>query len=306
MPQKIIITGGTGFIGQSLCASLASANYEILVLSRNIPSAKSILGGNVFPVFWDGKNIDSWIDHVDGASAIINLAGENIGAGRWTRKKKQRILNSRIHAGRAIVEAIRQVSSKPKVLLQASGIGIYGDRHDELLDESSAPGSGFMPELAHQWEQSVQEVAALGVRLVYLRTGVVLSKNADFIKRVLLPFRFFLGGHLGSGKQWLSWIHLDDEVAAITFLLERNDLAGAFNLAAPNPATYQEFFKTLGNVMKRPSWFHVPGFLLKILLGEMAEGLILSGQRAIPQQLLNAGFRFKHPALEHALREIVQ
>ena len=305
MSSKIIVTGGTGFIGRNLCASLSNSNYEIIVLSRNIEIAKKIFGGNATPVSWDGKSAAGWIDHVDGAHAIINLAGENIGSGRWTQKKKQRILESRIQAGKAVVEAIRQTKNKPRVLLQASGIGIYGDRDDELLDETSAPGSGFMSDLAQQWEQSVQEVAAMGVRLVYLRTGVVLATDADFIQRVMLPFRLFIGGHLGSGKQWISWIHLDDEVAAIKFLLENDGLKGVFNLSAPNPLTYKKFFKTLGKVMKRPSWLHVPGFLLKILLGEMAEGLILSGQRAIPKKLLDAGFGFNHPELENALKDIL-
>jgi len=305
MSSKIIVTGGTGFIGRNLCASLSNANYEIIVPSRNIEIAKKIFGGNATPVSWDGKSAAGWIDHVAGAHAIINLAGENIGSGRWTQKKKQRILESRIQAGKAVVEAIRQTKNKPRVLLQASGIGIYGDRDDELLDETSAPGSGFMSDLAQQWEQSVQEVAAMGVRLVYLRTGVVLATDADFIQRVMLPFRLFIGGHLGSGKQWISWIHLDDEVAAIKFLLENDGLKGVFNLSAPNPLTYKKFFKTLGKVMKRPSWFHVPGFLLKILLGEMAEGLILSGQRAIPKKLLDAGFGFNHPELENALKDIL-
>jgi hypothetical protein len=162
-----------------------------------------------------------------------------------------------------------------------------------------------MPDLAREWEQSVNEVAAMGVRLLYLRTGVVLGVGADFIKRILLPFRLFFGGHLGTGNQWISWIHLADEVSAIKFLLEQEKLNGVFNLSAPNPLTYKAFFKTLGNIMNRPSWFHVPAWLLKILLGEMAEGLILSGQRAIPKRLLEAGFKFRHPQLESALIDIL-
>ena len=306
MSQKILITGGTGFIGRNLCSRLSEAGYGIVVLTRNTEKAKQIFGDKVKPVQWDNKSATGWLDHADGAQAIINLAGDNIGSGRWTQKKKQRILESRIHAGTAVLEAIRQVENKPKVLLQASGIGIYGDRHDDLLDETASPGSGFMPDLANQWEQSVKEVAEMGVRLVYLRTGVVLAKDADFIKRVLLPFRFFIGGHLGSGKQWISWIHLDDEIRAIEFLLKRKDLQGVFNLSTPNPVTYQAFFKSFGNAMNRPSWFHVPGFMLKILLGEMAEGLILNGQRAIPKKLLKAGFEFNYPELEPALTEIIK
>lgn len=306
MSPKIIVTGGTGFIGRNLCLSLSRANYKIIVLTRNIEVANKLFEGKVTPVSWDGKSCESWFDHVEGAHAIINLAGENIGSGRWTRRKKQRILESRLHAGNAIVAAIRKVKNKPDVLLQASGIGIYGDRRDDLLDESASPGHGFMPDLARDWEQSVKEVTAMGVRLAYLRTGVVLAAEADFIKRVLLPFRLFVGGHLGSGKQWISWIHLDDELRAIKYILEKNALTGAFNLSAPNPLTYKEFFKILGNVMNRPAWFPVPGFLLKLALGEMAEGLILTGQRTIPKKLSAAGFEFNYPEIETALQEILR
>lgn len=306
MYQKVIITGGTGFIGRFLCRSLSDANHEIIVLSRNIEFANKMFGETATPVFWDGKTTAGWLAHVDGANAIINLAGENIGSGKWTQKKKQLLLQSRLQAGKAIVAAIRQVRTKPEVLLQASGIGIYGDRGDDLLDETASPGRGFLPELARDWERSAEDVAEMGVRLVYLRTGVVLAKEADFIKRVLLPFRLFVGGHMGNGKQWLSWIHLDDEVRAIKFLLERNDLTGAFNLSALNPLTYKDFFKTMGNLMHRPSWFHVPGFLLRFALGQMAEELILTGQRAIPKKLSDAGFEFNYPDIESALTDILK
>jgi uncharacterized protein (TIGR01777 family) len=306
MSKRIIVTGGTGFIGKKLCCELVESAYDVIVLTRNIVKAKNIFGDKVDPILWDSKTSEGWIKFADGAHAIINLAGDNIGAGRWTKKKKQRILQSRIHAGKAVVEAITQAKNKSKVVLQASGIGIYGDRSDGLLDEASSLGSGFIPDLARQWELSVKEIETTGVRVVYIRTGVVLGEGADFLKRTLLPFRFFIGGHLGSGKQWISWIHLEDEVRAIKFLLEREDLNGVFNLSAPNPLTFKEFFKTLGKVMNRPSWFHVPGSLLKILLGEMAEGLILSGQRAIPKRLLAAGFKFTYPELESALKEIIK
>ena len=306
MSKRIIVAGGTGFIGKKLGMELTASGYELFILTRNKEQARKIFTNKITPLEWDGKTSAGWEKYLDGAFAIINLAGENIGAGRWNKKRKENILQSRLQAGNAIVNAISKAKNKPRVLLQASGIGIYGNRHDEILDEASSIGSGFMPDLARQWEQSANKAEKMGTRLVYLRTGVVLGENADFIKRVLLPFRLFIGGHLGSGKQWISWIHLHDEVSAIKFLLERNDLKGAFNLAAPTPLTYKAFFKTLGKVLNRPSWFHVPGFLLKILLGEMAEGLILSGQRAIPKKLLEAGFEFRYPELEAALREILK
>jgi uncharacterized protein (TIGR01777 family) len=306
MSPKIIVIGGTGFIGRHLCSALVATNNDVIVLTRNIEKAKAIFNNEVIAVYWDGKSSAGWLKYADGANAIVNLAGDNIGAGRWTKKKKNRILESRIHAGEAIGEAIANIKDKPKVLIQASGIGIYGDRKDEILDESSSIGSSFMPDIARQWEQSVKEIEMMGVRVVYIRSGVVLGKGADFLRRILLPFRFFIGGHLGSGKQWISWIHLDDEIRAIKFLLEREDLNGVFNLSTPNSLTYKDFSKILGKLIKRPSWFHVPGLVLKILLGEMGEGLVLSGQRAIPKRLSEAGFEFTYPELESALNEILK
>jgi len=306
MSQRIVVTGGTGFIGKKLCEELISEEYEVVVLTRNLEKAKEILGEMVTPIHWDGKSSTGWFQYVEDTYAIINLAGENIGTGRWTRKKKKIILQSRINAGKAIIEAVTNVKKKPKVMLQASGIGIYGNRGDELLDESSPLGSSFMPALARQWEQSVKVIELMGVRVAYLRTGVVLGEGAEFLRRTLLPFRFFIGGHLGSGNQWISWIHCEDEVRAIKFLLEQEVLNGVFNLSGPNPLKYKDFFKTLGKIMKRPSWFHVPGFLLKLILGEMAKELILSGQRAIPKRLLEAGFEFTYPELESALREVLK
>jgi uncharacterized protein (TIGR01777 family) len=306
MPPKIIITGGTGLIGRYLCSALVASKNDVFVLTRNIEKAKTIFNSEVTPLYWDGKSSAGWLDYADGAHAIVNLAGENIGVSRWTRKRKNIILESRIHAGQAVVEAVTKVNKKPNVLIQASGIGIYGDREDEILDEASSIGSSFMPDLAWQWEQSVEKINKFGVRVAYIRSGVVLGKGADFLRRILLPFRFFIGGHLGSGKQWISWIHLEDEVRAIKFLLEREDLNGVFNLATPNPVTYENFSKILGKIIKRPSWFHVPGWTLKILLGEMAEGLVLSGQRALPKRLSAAGFEFNYPELESALSEILK
>ncbi len=306
MTRRIIVTGGTGFIGQSLRSDLIDAGYEVIVLTRQAAGAKKIFDNKVIPVQWDGNSSAGWLEYAEGAHAIVNLAGENIGSGRWTKKKKQRILSSRIQAGLAVTEAIRMARNKPKVLIQASGIGIYGDRSDELIDESSSAGSGFMPDIAQQWEQSVKTIETSAVRVVYLRTGVVLGKGAEFLKRILLPFRFFVGGYLGSGDQWISWIHLQDEINAIRFLIEKEDLKGAFNLSAPNPVRFKDFSKILSKIISRPSWFHVPGFLLKIVLGEMADGLILSGQRAIPKKLLNAGFEFRFPALEPALADILK
>jgi uncharacterized protein (TIGR01777 family) len=305
MSNQIIITGATGFIGKSLCKQLVQAGYDLVVLSRNPKKGSESLPNQIRVASWDAKTSEGWADYADGAYAIINLAGENIGSGRWTPGKKRRILESRLNAGKAVVEAIKKVGNKPKVLIQASGIGIYGNRDDEILDEFSRPGSGFLTEVAKQWEGSTKKVESFGVRHVIIRTGVVLGADGGFLSRVILPFRLFVGGRLGSGNQWIPWIHLDDEVRAICFLMERQNLQGAFNLTAPNPLISKDFFNLLGKTIKRPSWLPVPGFLLSLLLGERARELILSGQRAMPKRLLESGYDFLYPDAKSALREIL-
>ncbi|MFH1336384.1 MAG: TIGR01777 family oxidoreductase [Candidatus Zixiibacteriota bacterium] len=301
--MRVIITGATGFIGKALVAELTKGNYEIVALTRN-PKHKSTLN-KISYIQWDAKNSNSWTDYVDGAYAIVNLAGENISAGRWTQKRKQAILQSRLNAGKAIVEAVKQVNRKPKVIVQASAIGYYGSRGDEALDESSSPGTGYLPEVAQKWELSTQEVESLGVRHVIIRTGIVLGKDGGALPRLIQPFRFFVGGPLGSGKQWFSWIHLKDEIRAIHFLMENENLNGAFNLTAPSPLAMKDFCKILGQVMHRPCWLKVPGFMLRLIMGEMAEALLLTGQRVQPKRLLEAGYQFLYPEAEPALQQIL-
>ena len=303
--SRCIISGATGFIGRILCSHLVEEGYEVVALSRNIDKGRETLGSQVKVIKWDAQRAEGWVQFADGAFAIINLAGDNIGSGRWTQEKKQRILQSRLNSGRAVVDAVEQARNKPKVVIQASGIGVYGDRGDERCDESTPLGTGFLPEVGRQWEASTQGVTDFGVRHVVIRTGVVLGKNEGFLQRNMLPFRLFCGGHFGSGTQWLSWIHIDDEVRAIQFLMENEKAQGVFNLDAPNPLTSKEFAKTLGRVMRHPAWLPVPGFLLKIALGEMAQGLILSGQRGVSKRLSDLGFIFNYPELESALREIL-
>lgn len=305
MNSKIIISGATGFIGRPLCGKLLTSGYELVVITRNARKAQQVLGSQVTALEWSALHIPASLDQLEDALAIINLAGENIGAGRWTKKKKQHLVASRVQAGEAMVSLVAQLKSKPRVFLQASGIGIYGDRGAEVLDESALPGTGFMADLAQQWEGSVKKITTLGCRLIYLRTGVVLGPCGGFLSRAVLPFRLFMGGHWGHGQQWISWIHLTDEVRAIEFLLAQENLSGEFNLSAPNPLTAHDFVKTIGKVLRRPSWLHVPAFALKMILGEMAESLILSGQRALPKRLLAAGFEFQFPAVEAALRDIL-
>ena len=305
MLKRIVITGATGFIGRALCAKLSQEGYEVVALTRNPDRGREILGDEVKAAKWDGRNAEGWTEYAEGAFAIVNLAGENLGAGRWTAERKQCILQSRLDAGKAVVEGVEQAQHRPKVILQASGIGVYGDRGDELCDESSDLGTGFLPEVGKQWEASTRDVTDLGVRHVVIRTGVVLGKDDGFLPRILPPFRFFVGGHFGSGRQWLSWIHIHDEVRAIRFLIENENTAGVFNLASPNPLSSKDFSKILGHVMKRPSWLPTPDFLFHLLFGEMAEALILTGQRSAPKRLLDEGFAFRYPDLAPALRDIL-
>ena len=276
-----------------------------MALSRNPKRGGESLPPQVKIVNWDARTAEGWADLADGAYAIINLAGENIGSGRWTERKKRMILESRLTAGKAVIEAVEKLENKPKVVIQASGIGYYGDRGDEVLDEFSSPDSGFLTEVAKRWEESTKKVESFGVRHVIIRTGVVLGAGGGFLSRVLLPFRLFVGGRLGSGKQWIPWIHIDDEVGVIVFLMEKEKLQGVFNLTAPNPLTSEEFFRFLGKAMRRPSWLPVPNFVLRLLLGEMAQELILSGQRAMPKRLLDSGYDFLYPYAESALRQIL-
>ena len=302
--MRVIVTGATGFIGKALVEELTQGAYEIVALSRN-PQIKSEQN-KVTYIPWNVKDPNNWTEYVDGAYAVINLAGENISAGRWTRKRKQAILQSRLDAGEAIVQAVKRASQKPKVLVQASAIGYYGSRDDELLEETSSPGNGYLPEVAQKWELSTRELEMLGVRRVIIRTGIVLGRDRGALPRLMQPFRFFVGGSLGSGKQWLSWIHLEDEIRAIRFLMENENLSGAFNLTAPSPRVMKDFCKILGRVMHRPCWLKVPGFMLRLIMGEMAQALILTSQRVQPKRLLESGYQFLYPEAKSALSQILR
>jgi uncharacterized protein (TIGR01777 family) len=305
MPH-VIITGATGFIGKALCSRLLEEDYKVVALSRNKEKGEKILGTKVKVVEWDGRTCQGWQDYANGAHAVVNLAGENIGAGRWTPKRKKAMLQSRLDAGRAVVEAANSVEKKPGVIIQASAIGCYGSRGDEIVDESSLFGEGFLVDVVKQWELSTKEVESQKIRRAIIRSGIVLGKEGGVFLRLVKPFRFFVGGHLGSGKQWFSWIHLEDEVNAILFLIQREDLKGVFNLAAPQQLIQKDFSRILGKIMRRPSWFPVPAFVLRLIFGEMARETILSGQRVSPRRFLEAGYHFLYPQAELAIKEILE
>jgi len=301
--MRVIITGATGFIGRALCRELHK-DYEVIALSRDASRAVKSVGNWAEVVEWDGRTTGSWIRQADGAFAIINLAGENIASGRWNELKKASILHSRLDSSRAVRDAIRQADRKPGVVIHASATGYYGSCGDEQLDETSPAGKGFLADVCRKSEIIADQIGTLGVRCAIIRTGVVLGSADGALPRLMQPFRFFLGGHPGRGRQWFSWISLDDEVAAIKFLMENEHLEGVFNLTSPQPMTMKKFCRKLGWVFRRPAWLFYPGFILRLALGEMADEVLLSGQRVLPKRLLAAGFEFKYPDAKKALNAI--
>lgn len=305
--NRVLITGGTGLIGRALAGDLAQAGYDVIVLSRN-PSKVADLPQGVRAEPWDGRTAAGWGALVEGAAAIVNLAGESIGIPPlpWTAERKRRIRDSRLNAGRAIVEAVEVAKIKPRVVIQSSAVGYYGLRGDEIITEESAPGNDFLSQVGKDWEASTEPVEAMGVRRAIIRTGVVLSRGGGVLQFLSLPFRFFAGGPLGSGKQWMSWVHEADEIGAIRFLIETESARGAFNLSAPQPLTNAEFSRVLARVMNRPAFFRVPGFVMKAALGELAELLLLGGQRVMPNRLQAAGFKFRFPEAKAALRDLLR
>jgi len=303
--MRVVITGATGFIGRALCKAL-HRDYEVIALSRDASRAAKSVGDWAKVIEWDGRTTGSWFMQANGAFAIINLAGENVASGRWNESKKAGILHSRLDSSRAVLEVIKQVDKKPTVVILASAIGYYGSRQDEKLDETSTPGKGFLANVCQRIESYAEEIEGVGVRCVVIRTGVVLGRDGGAFAKIVKPFRFFLGGYLGSGRQWFSWIHLEDEVAAIKFLMENEHLKGAFNLTAPQPVTMKEFSKILGKVMHRPARLNVPAFAARLALGEMADEMLLSGQKVLPKRLLNTGFDFQYTNVEQALNDITR
>jgi hypothetical protein len=301
--MRVVITGGTGLIGSAVARELGGAGHEIVILTRDTARTGPLPPGTR-AVQWDGRTGDGWAPLLDGGTAILNLAGESIAGGRWTEAKKRRIRDSRVESGRAVMAAIRQAAEKPRALLQGSAVGIYGPCGDEVVTESHPPGSDFLASVCVEWEAATAEAEPLGVRRVVLRTGIVLSGQGGALPRMALPFRLMAGGPLGSGRQWVPWIHIADEVGAIRFLLEREDARGPFNLTAPRPLTSRGFSRALGRALRRPSLAPAPGLALRLVLGEMAD-MLLHGQRAVPHRLLELGYVFRYPEAEAALRNLL-
>ena len=300
--MKIVGTGLTGMIGRRLVQVLKK-DHEVVCLRRKISSPSS---ADLKEIVWDpGKGDPSDSAPVlEGADAVINLSGENIAGKRWTSSQKEVLRSSRLVTTRALVDGMRACASKPKVFLSASAIGFYGPRDSKAVDETAAAGRDFLSGLCQEWETAAGEAEALGVRTVFLRTGIVLAKEGGALAKMTPPFRCFLGGPLGSGEQMMSWVHIEDEVNAIAHCLRTAQISGPVNLTAPHPVSMREFASRLGSVLRRPSLLPVPGFALKLLLGEMSQ-MLLTGQNCSPAKLVRSGFIFKHPRLEPALKDIL-
>ena len=302
--MRVLIAGGTGLIGTALARGLRDDGNEVIVLSRAPERSKGRFAADVRLERWDGTSTEGWGALVEEVDAIVNLAGEGIADGRWSAERKRRIRQSRVDAGRALVAAVAASASKPAVLVQSSAVGYYGPCTDEILTEEAAAGSDFLAEVCVEWEASTSEVEAMDVRRPVIRTGVVLSGDGGAFPRMALPFRLFAGGPLGDGKQYFPWIHIDDEVAAIRFLLASETASGPYNLTAPDPLRNRDFVRLLGRTMGRPAFVPTPSFALKTIFGEMAT-VLLDGQRAVPARLQEAGYEYVYSGVEDALRVLL-
>jgi hypothetical protein len=292
--MRVVVTGGTGFLGSALAARLRGDGHDVTVLTRS-PRAPG-------EVQWNPEAASpEWTSTLDGADAVVHLAGESIAGGRWTARRKAAIRDSRVRSTRTLVAAIRASRRPPSVLVSGSAIGFYGAHGDEPLTEESPAGTDFLASVCVDWEREALAAASV-TRVVRLRTGLALDKSGGALPQIALPFYFFAGGVLGSGRQYMSWIHRDDWVEMVYWSLKNGAITGALNVTAPNPATNREFTKTLGRVLGRPALVPAPAFALRLALGEMADALLLSGQRVLPAQAQSLGFAFRYPQLEAALR----
>lgn len=302
--MHIAVTGATGLIGSALIEELTDSEHVITVLARDPSTA-----GTRFPtarvVEWEGMHGPPPDGTFEGVDAVVHLAGEPIAGKRWNAARKEAIRDSRVLGTRHIVSAILDCKRRPATLISGSAVGFYGSRGDQELEESSYIGEGFLSEVCREWEEEAETVKRGDCRVVVLRTGIVLSTEEGALSKMLPAFKFFLGGPLGDGKQWMSWIHIRDEVRLIRHVLNTPELSGPLNATAPEPVTNREFSRTLGRVLHRPAFFPAPAFALRLLLGEMADTLLLQGQRVLPRKALESGYEFQFPTLEAALRELL-
>ncbi len=299
--MKLVIAGASGFIGSMLVQRLWQRGDALVLLSRKPRSPAA--APNTKWLVWEPGESGGWEESIDGADGIVNLAGEGIAEKRWTERQKEIIRSSRIDSTRALVHAIAKAKAKPKFLLNASAVGYYGARGDETLTEESTPGKDYLARVCIAWEEEARKAQDQGVRVALVRTGIVLAKGKGALAKMVLPFKFFVGGPLGSGKQWMPWIHIEDEIGLILFLIENANAQGSFNATALNPVTMEEFCSVLGKVLNRPSWASVPASALTLLLGEMAD-MVLAGQRALPKGAEKLGYNFRYPTIAEALESL--
>lgn len=298
--MRILITGGTGFIGLELCQHLASQGHQLTLLARDPAKAKQLLSRIQIDTF---ATLEDWKPHID-FDAVINLAGESIMAKRWTEHRKKSLWDSRVGLTEKLVERMTSVQHKPAVFISGSAVGIYGNQGDAVLDETSQFNDEFGHRLCAAWENAALEAEKSGIRVCLLRTGLVIGKHGGFLERMLLPFKLGLGGRIGQGRQWMSWIHIKDHVGLTRHLLESPKARGPYNATAPNPVTNAEFTRELAKCLQRPALLAIPAWLLKLAMGEMAE-LLLGSQRVLPKKALSSGFKFSYETLEPALSNVL-
>jgi uncharacterized protein (TIGR01777 family) len=301
--MNIVIAGGSGFLGTALTQALVADGHDVTILTRQNPPPAA--RPHVSSVFWTPNGSSGgWATSVNGADAVINLAGESIAAKRWSDAQKQKLRDSRLHATRSLTTAIRESARAPATFISGSAVGYYGDRGEETLTEASPPGHDFLAELAKQWEAAAIDVANV-TRVALIRTGIVLDREGGALPKMLPPFKMFVGGPLGSGTQYMPWIHKEDWVRLVSWTLTHEGARGPLNATSPVPVTNAEFSKALGRVLKRPSLLPAPGFALRIALGEMADALLLSGQRALPVRATDLGFSFRYANIDEALASVL-
>jgi len=294
--MNVLIAGGSGFLGTALTRSLEEDSHKVYILTRRNPAKSNYIQ-------WDGRTTIGWGHLVNDMDAVVNLTGYGLEHWPWTKKQKQRFIDSRVLPGLALASAIKDSSRRPGVFLQASGINRYGLRNDSVADESTPPADDFLAQITVDWEDATRPVEELGVRRVITRNAVVLARRGGLFPLMALPVQLFFGGRFGDGTQATPWIHLKDQIAAMRFLLENEDARGPFNLIAPTPTSNADFMRTIAKVLKRPYWFHLPSFLLRIPLGEMSI-LLTEGSYSEPKRLLELGYKFKFPDLEMAVENI--
>jgi uncharacterized protein (TIGR01777 family) len=302
--MKILLTGSTGLVGTALAQELQRRGHTVCRLIRPGTSTEAIRSSQGFDVQWNPATGELGGAAV-GADAVVNLAGASIAHGRWTAERKQLLRTSRVDTTRALVNALAKMSARPRVLVSASATGYYGNRGDELLTEDSAPGADFLGDLAKDWEAEAVKAEVLGIRVVRARFGVLLARHGGALPQIMRPFQFGLGGKIGNGLQWMSWIALEDAVAVLLFALENGHVTGPLNVVSPEPVTNAAFTKALAAVLHRPAFFPAPAFALRLVLGEMADALLLSSQRAVPAQLQKLNLRFQYPDLRAALTAVL-